>query len=150
MYIQFLPNRLKKKTYLGDSVFVSRLQLANMDSDACIIPDANCEKELDRKASVRKQSISRSMSVPNTVTNTIIFPTQEEEAIPSVTISDFSSHESTNNPKICLRHNSLPKNKKSELGCRIHGRRKPSLYPAFSMSDLVNDELLRDAEPETP
>ena len=131
-------------------MFDSRLQLANMDSDACIIPEDHCERQPDAKSSVRKQSISRSMSVPNTVTNTIIFPTQEEEAIPSVTISDFSSHESTNNPKVCLRQNSLPKNKKSELGCRIHGRRQPSLSPAFSMSDLVNDELLKDAEPETP
>ena len=148
--MQYIRYRLKKKIYLGDSVFGSRLQSYNMESNACTIPDDYYEKEPDTKASVRKQSISRSMSVPNTITNTIIFPTQEEEAIPSVTISDFSSHESTNNPKVCLRHNSLPKNKKSELGCRIHGRRKPSLSPAFSLSDLVNDELLRDAEPETP
>ena len=110
----------------------------------------DCSKyENDRKTSLRKQSFNRSNSVPNSVTSTLLSPNQED-AIPSVTISDFSSHDHVSNPKAFSRHNSLPKSRQVKLCCQRHGRHKPSLSPALSMSDLVNDEEFTDAEPETP
>ena len=126
-----------------------KIQLPNMEDLSCNVTDDVTKTEQDSKSPPhRKTSFARSMSVPNNSANPdVIFPT-EEEAIPSVTISDFSSHEHT---KGLARHNSLPKTiNKVRFCCPSHARRKPSLSPALSMNDLVNDEEFSDAEPETP
>ena len=99
----------------------------------------------------RKTSFARSMSVPNNSANSPIIYPKPDDVIPSVTISDFSSHELASNHKTLSRNNSLPKTiNKVRFCCPTHGRLKPSLSPALSMSDLVRDEEFSDAEPETP
>ena len=99
----------------------------------------------------RKTSFARSMSVPNNSANSPTIYPKPEEVIPSVTISDFSSHELTSIHKGLSRHNSLPKTiNKVRFCCPTHSRQKPSLSPALSMSDLSNHEEFSDAEPETP
>ena len=128
------------------------LQPLNMDDDVLLDDSSsrnNSKNEEDPKTPHRKTSFARSMSVPNSVVNTLIFPNQEE-AIPSVTISDFSSHDHVSNPKGLSRHNSLPKTDRVRFCCPKHHRHKPSLSPALSMSDLMKDEEFTDAEPETP
>ena len=107
------------------------------------------KNDQDPKTPHRKTSFARSMSVPNSVENIIIAPNNEED-IPSVTISDFSSHEHVSSSKGLSRHNSLPKADRTRSCCHRHGRYRPSLSPALSMSDLVKNEEFRDAEPETP
>ena len=99
----------------------------------------------------RKTSFARSMSVPNNSANSPTICPKPDEVIPSVTISDFSSHELVSNHKPLARNNSLPKTiNRVRFCCPTHGRLKPSLSPALSMSDLVKDEEFSDAEPETP
>ena len=126
------------------------IQPLNMeDSTESGSPRDYNKTEQDQIMPHRKTSFARSMSVPNSVANTLIFPNQEE-AIPSVTISDFSSHDPVSNPKGLARYNSLPKTDRNSFCCPRHSHHKPSLSPALSMSDLMKSEEFTDAEPETP
>ena len=127
----------------------ANFQPLNMEDSTNSFSRDYTKTEQDPKTPHRKASFARSMSVPNSVANTLIFPNQEED-IPSVTVSDFSSHDHVSNPKGLSRHNSLPKSDRVGLCCPRHRRHKPSLSPALSMSDLMKDEEFTDAEPETP
>ena len=97
----------------------------------------------------RKQSYARSMSVPNSIPNVDIFP-KENDSIPSVTISDFSSNEMESNTRGFVRFNSLPQKDQMKFCCRRHRYNKTILSPALSMSSLRDKKELTDAEPETP
>ena len=132
---------------------VSSLKLSELSNDSAKVESPPVSPS--KSPPYRKTSIARSMSVPNNSANSdvelIQLSPKQEEAIPSVTISDFSSHELTSIHKGLSRHNSLPKTiNKVRFCCPTHSRQKPSLSPALSMSDLSNHEEFSDAEPETP
>ena len=124
-------------------------QLLNMPEETNLLPLDHGPNEQESTSVPRRQSYTRSMSVPNSVPNDPLFPNQEE-SIPSVTISDFSSHEHVSNRRVFTRFNSLPKTDEIKLCCRRHGYNKPVLSPALSMNNLVDNEDFSDAEPETP
>ena len=105
-------------------------------------------------SSPKRPAFPRSLSVPNSITPLPLLSPAEtlvkkvEESIPSVTISDFSSAESSQLGQ--ARFYTLPKRRGVTSCCGQHGLNTVSLSPAQSMNSLIDNESFLDAEPETP